>query len=123
VTGTGRTPFLRWLGVVLRGLHLITVVALGAAVLGAPMDVHAQSLGVLASGSAMMALDLWVKPHLLKEWSGAALIIKLGVVAWMAADAALRQPLFWALVLWSAVFAHAPASFRHALWWGRPRLP
>lgn len=121
MTGTGRNRFVRWLSVVLRGLHLVTVIALGAALLGAPLDGHAQSLGVLASGAAMMALDVWVKPHLLKEWSGAALFIKLVLVGWMAADAGLRVPLFWLLVVWSAIFAHAPASFRHAVWLGRER--
>ncbi|HNA82893.1 MAG TPA: hypothetical protein PLQ64_10500 [Thiobacillaceae bacterium] len=117
---SGRHPFPRWLSVVLRGLHLATVIGLGAALLGAPLDAHAQSMGVLISGAAMMALDLWMKPQLVREWSGAALFIKLGVVGWMALDATLRVPLFWALVAWSAVFAHAPASFRHAPWLGRP---
>ncbi|MEW5788759.1 MAG: hypothetical protein AB1899_12980 [Pseudomonadota bacterium] len=114
-----RAPLPRWLGVAFRAVHLATVVGLGAALLGAPLDGHAQALGVLFSGAAMMALDLWMKPHLLREWSGAALLLKLGVVAWMAVDAGLRLPLFWGLVLWSAVFAHAPASFRHAPWWRR----
>lgn len=121
MTGTGRNPFVRWLSVVLRGLHLVTVIALGAALLGAPLDGHIQAMGVLVSGAAMMALDLWAKPHLLKEWSGAALLIKLVLVGWMAADAGLRVPLFWLLVVWSAIFAHAPASFRHAVWLGRGR--
>lgn len=119
MTGSGRNPFARWLSVVLRGFHLATVIGLGAAVLGAPLDGHLQAMGVLASGAAMMALDLWMKPHLFKEWSGAALLIKLGVVGWMALDAGLRAPLFWLLVAWSALFSHAPASFRHALWLGR----
>lgn len=114
-----RNPFSRWLGVFLRGLHLAAVIGLGAALMGAPLDGHTQSLGVLATGAAMMILDLWLKPHLIREWSGAALLIKLAVVGWMALDASLRLPLFWLLVVWSAVFAHAPASFRHALWLGR----
>jgi hypothetical protein len=121
VTGAGRRPFARWLGVVLRGLHLAAVIGLGAALMGAPLDGHGQAMGVLASGAAMMALDLWVKPHLLKEWSGAALLLKLAVVAWMTLDAGLRLALFWVLVVWSAIFAHAPAGFRHAVWWGRTR--
>ncbi len=113
------TPALRWLNVVLRGLHVATVIALGAALLGAPLSPYRQSLGVLFTGLAMMALDLWGKPRMLLEWSGAALVLKLAVVAWMAADAGLRLPLFWAVVAWSAIFAHAPASFRHAAWWVR----
>lgn len=114
-----RNPFVRWLSVVLRGLHLATVIGLGAALLGAPLDGGHLALGVLASGAAMMALDIWSKPRMLAEWSGAALLIKLALVAWMAVDWQARLPLFWVLVLWSAVFAHAPASFRHAPWRGR----
>lgn len=113
-----RALFPRWLGVVFRAFHLAAVVGLGAALLGAPLDSHAQAMGVLASGAAMMGLDLWMKPLLLREWSGAALLLKLAVVAWMAVDTSLRVPLFWGLLLWSAVFAHAPASFRHARWGG-----
>lgn len=111
-----RSPFTRWLSVVLRGLHLASVIGLGAALLGAPLDAHHQSMIVLISGGAMMGLDLWLKPHGLLEWSGAALLLKLLVVAWMAFDAGMRLPLFWLLIMWSAIFAHAPASFRHARW-------
>jgi hypothetical protein len=109
-------PFLRWLNVGLRGVHLATVIGLGAAVLGAPLSLPHQALGVFFSGFAMFFLDLLGKPRLLLEWSGAAMVIKLAVVAWMALDADLRLPLFWAIVVWSAIFAHAPASFRHAQW-------
>lgn len=119
--GGQRSGFPRWLSVVLRGLHLVTVIGLGAALLGAPLDGGIQALGVLATGAAMMALDLWMKPHLFTEWAGAALLIKLVLVGWMAVDAASRVPLFWILVLWSALFAHAPASFRHVPWRGRVR--
>jgi len=113
------SPALRWLNVVLRGLHLAAVIGLGAAVLGAPLSVHQQSMGVLVTGLAMLSLDLWAKPRMLQEWSVAALVIKLAVVAWMAVDVELRLPLFWALVVWSAIFAHAPAAFRHAPWRGK----
>jgi hypothetical protein len=116
LNGTGKSGFPRWLSVVLRGLHLAAVIGLGAALLGAPLDGGLQSLGVLVTGAAMMALDLWMKPHLFQEWAGAALLIKLAGVAWMALDAGLRAPLFWLLVAWSALFAHAPGSFRHARW-------
>lgn len=102
----------------LRGVHLATVIGLGAAVLGAPLSVQQQSLGVLLSGFAMLAIDVWSKPRMLLEWSGAALILKLAAVAWLAIDADLRLPLFWGVVVWSAIFAHAPASFRHASWRG-----
>jgi hypothetical protein len=110
-------PALRWLNVALRALHLATVIGLGAALLGAPLSLHRQAIGVLLTGLAMFALDLQGKPRMLLEWSGASMLIKLALVAWMALDAELRLPLFWAVLIWSAIFAHAPASFRHARWW------
>jgi hypothetical protein len=122
LTGGQRTPILRWLGVVLRSLHLAAIIGLGAALLGAPLDGRIQVIAVLFSGAAMLTLDLWVRPHLVWEWSGAALFLKLLVVAWMAIDDGSRLCLFWLLVVWSAIFAHAPSSFRHAPW-RRPDSP
>jgi hypothetical protein len=109
-------PALRWLSVVLRGLHLVAVIGFGAAMLGAPLSLHQQSIGVLLTGVAMLALDLWNKPRMLLEWSGVALVIKLGVVFVMMLNSEIQLPLFWVLVAWSAIFAHAPASFRHKTW-------
>jgi hypothetical protein len=110
-------PALRWLSVALRGLHLVAVIALGAAALGAPISLQLQSMGVLLTGIAMLALELWNKPRMLQEWSGAAMVIKLCLVAVMALNTELRLPLFWVIVIWSSVFSHAPASFRHKVWW------
>ena len=64
-----RPPLLRWFGVVLRGVHLAAVIALGAALFGAPLDGRHQALAVLATGLAMVALDLRAKPHLFAEWA------------------------------------------------------
>jgi len=36
-------------------------------------------------------------------------------VGWMAMDAASRPILFWLIVVASAIFAHAPGRFRHAV--------
>lgn len=112
------SPLLRWLSVVLRGMHQAVVVGLGAAILGAQLPMHAMAIGVVASGVALFLVDLWTKPRLLLERSGAALILKLGAVAWMALDEQWRAPLFWLIVVWSTLFAHAPSYFRHARWWG-----
>jgi hypothetical protein len=109
-------PVLRWLSVGFRGLHLVSIIGLGAAIMGAPLSIHTQSAGVVLTGVVMFAHDLWNKPRLFFEWSGLALLIKLGMVVLMALNAEMRLPLFWAVVIWSAIFAHAPASFRHATW-------
>lgn len=114
--GRRRSPLSRWLSIVLRTAHVLAVIGLGAVVLGAPLAAHQQALYVLGTGMATMALDLRVRPRLLLEWSGLALLGKLVAVAWMAVDTALLAPLFWGVVVWSVLFAHAPASFRHRSW-------
>lgn len=100
----------------MRGAHQVAVVILGAALLGAPLALHGPVLAVLASGLALLALDLATKPGLLLERAGAAIAVKLMLVAWMAADATHRTALLWLVIAWSTIFAHAPASFRHARW-------
>lgn len=108
----------RWLNVVLRGVHLVAVILLGAALLGAPVASGKAIFAVAASGFAMLALDVWGKPGHLREASGVAVLVKLLFVGWMAVDETLRLALFWAIVAGSAIFAHAPARFRHAVLFG-----
>jgi hypothetical protein len=111
-----RTPMLRWASVALRTLHLCTVIGLGAALLGAPLAMPRVALGVAVTGIATMGLDLWVRPWLFSEWSGLSLLMKLAAVTWLAVDPRHASIVFWFVVAWSTVFAHAPASFRHARW-------
>lgn len=108
-------PGQRWLSVVLRGLHMVAVVVLGAALLGAPVSGDAAVIGLWSTGLVMLALDTWAKPSHLREASGISLLVKLALVGWMVFDAASRTILFWVIVAGSAVFAHAPAKFRHAV--------
>jgi hypothetical protein len=108
----------RWLSVLLRGLHLVAVIGLGAALLGAPADnaggISRLAAAVVASGVAMFALDLWRKPKHLLEVAGIGVLAKLLLVGGMMLDGAPRLTLFWLVVIWSALFSHAPATFRHA---------
>ena len=76
------------------------------------------ALAVWVSGGALLALELGVRPARFWEWSSAAVLVKLLLVGWMALDEAPRLLLFWVLVAWSVVFAHAPASVRHRRWRG-----
>lgn len=110
---------LRWLNVFLRGLHLVAVILLGAGLLGAPVSSDTASYGVALSGFAMLALDMMRKPGHLRETAGVAVLVKLLLVGWMALDPVSRPVLFWLIVAGSAIFAHAPARFRHAVLWGR----
>ncbi|MBI5784268.1 MAG: hypothetical protein HZA64_02330 [Rhodocyclales bacterium] len=105
----------RWLGVLLRGLHLVAVIVLGAALLGAPVSSNQAVIGLWSTGLAMLGLDTWSKPSHLREASGISVLVKLALVGWMAIDAASRGVVFWLVVVWSAIFAHAPAKLRHAI--------
>lgn len=106
---------LRWINVILRGLHLAAVILLGAALLGAPLVSTQVAIAVAASGFAMLALDVWRKPRHLREAAGIAVLLKLVLVGWMVFDAAAQHVLFWLIVAGSAISAHAPARFRHAI--------
>lgn len=107
-----RPPLIRWLGIALRAIHLVCVILLGAGLLGdRPGD--AAVAPVLLSGAALFALDLWIYPGHLLEVSGVAVLVKLVLIALMKLAPGWQLPLFWAIVLWSAVFSHAPASLRH----------
>ena len=103
----------RWLAVLLRALHLVSVVALGAQVMGAAMQAHAAPALVLVTGTVMLLMDLRASRIALLELAGAAVLVKLALVAWMTLDAARAPWIFWLLVLGSAVTSHAPKHFRH----------
>lgn len=108
-------PGRRWLSVVLRGVHLAAVIAFGAVLLGAPHVPLADHAGnaVLLSGVLLWLLDLWHRPGHLVEGAGVSMLLKLALLAGMVAAPQWREPLFWIVVVWSAVFSHAPASFRN----------
>lgn len=107
---------LRWLGLLIRSLHLVALVGLGAAMLGAELDLNTQLAAALASGIALMLLELARRPQMIFEWSGLSLMLKLLAVAWLALQPATALPLFWAILVWSVLFAHAPRGFRHRRW-------
>lgn len=114
----------RWLSVALRAAHLLCVVGLGAAVHGAPLDAGALGLLVFASGGVLFGLDLYTYPQHLKEIAGQSVLFKLVLVAGIVAIETARLPLFWLVVLWSAIFSHAPGSLRHRrLFDAPPQLP
>lgn len=115
----------RWLGIGMRAIHLAAVVLLGTAVLGAAPRLPFAVTGValLATGFVLLALETWKKPNHLMQFAGAAMLAKLAFIAWMVVDVPRAELAFWLVTLWSVVFAHAPASFRHrridAPWGGR----
>ncbi len=105
----------RWFGIAARALHLMAIVLLGSVVFGAPPWLPTSWVGVtlLVSGIVLFALEQWKTREHVAQFAGAGQIAKLALVAWMIFDPARAATLFLVIVAWSAVFAHAPAGFRH----------
>ena len=108
-----RLPAGRWLSVALRAVHLAAVIAFGASIHGAALDAGWLAPAVFFSGTALFLLDLYTYPQHLKEVAGASVVVKLCFVGVLWASEELRQPVYWALIVWSAILSHAPASLRH----------
>ncbi len=103
----------RWLALALRTIHLSGVVALGAALLGAPLARGASGAVVLASGALLFALDLRARRIALGELAGAVVLLKLVAVAWAAWADGHVLAVFWALLVLSSLSSHAPKRWRH----------
>ncbi|WP_374495535.1 hypothetical protein [Zoogloea sp.] len=107
-------PGRRWLVVALRAGHIAGVVGVGAGLLALPGGPAGDFVGLMvASGVAMAALDAWSNPVWLRELAGLSLLVKFALLGWFVADEGARLALFWAILVFSVIFAHAPASFRH----------
>ncbi|MBV8046166.1 MAG: hypothetical protein JO171_03375 [Paludibacterium sp.] len=115
---------LRWLTVFLRGLHLVAIILFCATLLSVQPQAGqpAGGLAVLVTGLALWALDLWRHPAHLRQAVSLCMLLKLLLVAGMILMPTWRLPLMWLIVVWSALFSHAPSSFRNVpLTW--PRHP
>ncbi|MEZ5614933.1 MAG: hypothetical protein R3E35_06935 [Rhodocyclaceae bacterium] len=111
-------PGKRWLVNVLRAVHLAGVVGLGAGILADMPEGRWMAFGVatLASGLTILALDAWSRPGYCREYVGLAMAGKLLLLGILLAWPAQRDVLFWLILVLSVLFAHAPASLRHASW-------
>jgi hypothetical protein len=103
----------RWLGIGLRALHLAGVTLLGSVLLGAPAGDVLGPLLTLASGIALLAIEVADGRVHLGELAGAVVLAKLAIVGWMLFNPAHAPWLFWAVLLISAVVSHAPRDLRH----------
>lgn len=107
----------RWLGIVLRTLHLAAVALLAAQLLGAGAVARHGAAATLLSGLALLASELADRRVHLGELAGAVVLAKLGLVALMLAWPDAAAALFWGVLALSAIVSHAPKGLRH---W-RPR--
>lgn len=106
-------PGRRWLVVVLRAAHLAGVVGVGAGLLAGQGAAPGFVPLMVLSGVAMALLDAWANPVWLRELAGLSLLVKFALLGWFVVDDANRPLLFWLILVFSVIFAHAPASFRH----------
>ncbi|BBO19761.1 MAG: hypothetical protein LC123_04650 [Burkholderiales bacterium] len=111
-------PGKRWLVNLLRAAHLVGVVGIGAGVLGEVAESRWFGFGLatLVSGLLILSLDSWTRPSYFRELAGLAVAGKLLLVGALLAWPAQRNGLFWLILVFSVLFAHAPASLRHAVW-------
>jgi hypothetical protein len=108
----------RWAAVVIRSVHLAGVVWVGAFVVSGQVP-QAWAAGlVAASGVVMLGMDLLAGRMALRELAGLFVLLKLALVAWMAADPTQARWVFWLLLIGSSITSHAPKGFRH---WPTPK--
>jgi hypothetical protein len=111
-------PGKRWVVNLLRAAHLVGAVGLGAGVLGDVPESRWLAFGVttLLTGLSILSLDAWSRPSYFREYAGLAMAGKLLLLGLLLAWPAQRAVLFWLILVFSVLFAHAPASLRHAVW-------
>lgn len=100
----------------LRSLHLVAVSWLALALFGTGTEVAQRSAPaalLLASGIALLALELADRRIRLDELAGGIVLAKLALSAAMALRPAWAPWLFWVLVFVSSVSSHAPREWRH----------
>lgn len=107
----------RWLGIALRSAHLAAVALLAAQLLGAGGAARWGAWATFATGLGMLVSELADRRIHLGEVAGATVLLKLALVGVMALWPSAALPLFWAVLVLSAVISHAPKGLRH---W-RPR--
>ncbi len=112
-----RIPAHRWLGVVLRTIH---IAAFGILLGGHVFDVPASRLVpflvvAIASGAGLMALELWATCLWLAMGKGVAVVAKLIVIALVPFFWNARVPLLLAVVVIASIAAHMPSRLRHRI--------
>jgi hypothetical protein len=103
----------RWAGVALRSAHLAAVSWLAVALHAVPAQQHSAGLLLLASGSALLAIELADRRVRLDELAGAIVLAKLVLAGAMVLWPGAAPWLFWALLLVSSASSHMPRDWRH----------
>jgi hypothetical protein len=110
-----QVPRERAWSVALRTLHLLAFgILVGGHVWEVPAErLHAALWLTLASGAAMMGLELYKTVHWLFLGKGLAVLLKLALLLLVPLFWEARVPLLVAVVVVASVGAHMPARYRH----------
>lgn len=110
----------RWLSIGLRSVHLVGAALLGAALLGAPLESRVGGGVMLASGLVLFIADHIAARIDVRELAGLWIVAKLLAVGWTVLHPPHAVAVFFALLVGSSVFSHAPRDLRH---WSPLRRP
>lgn len=99
----------------LRALHLVGVVGVGASLLSVrPASETASYAGILMlAGLLIVALDRWSNPAYFSQVNGLAVLFKLSLLAAIWMMVGLNAVLFWGVLVGSVLISHAPRTLRH----------
>jgi hypothetical protein len=105
----------RWVNIALRTVHLLGVAGVGGALLGGvPQSAWLPYLYLtLATGLAMLALELWSSGIYVLQVRGQATLLKIALLAPLPAAPELAGAVVALTVVISGIFSHAPASVRY----------
>jgi hypothetical protein len=110
-----KLPGKRWINIFLRTLHLIGTAGIGGAYLlgSAPPGWLYFLWLTLASGIAMMAIEVWGNGVWLVQVRGVAILAKLALLVAMPLFPDSAAAIFTLVIVVSAAGAHAPGRLRH----------
>lgn len=117
-------PFRRGLKIVLRAAHVLCAgITTGAFVSAAAADVREAWLtAAIASGAAILLLDLHESAAFLVQVRGLVVALKLVLLALALAWAAAAPWLLGGLMVVSVLSSHAPSRVRYHVVFGRGRI-
>jgi hypothetical protein len=111
----------RWLNIALRCIHLVGIAGISSGFLFNLEQAQWATYWYLAlvSGVALSLLYLWSTAAWLLEIKGLAVVIKILLLALALRLPSLQGELFIAIIVLSALTAHAPARIRGRRWVGQ----